>query len=226
MPEVGLGGSYPDPANIPPGCRFHPRCPLAEPRCADKAPAAVTRHGRMVECLLESARDSGGDGVGPPARDTAGVMPGTITTTSGWVAVSRDRQAPAWLRPRSARRQPEGAVQPWPYGEGWAACQSGRGVRRRWRDERGLASMTVYLPRVPSIRNAVAAILIQQPDPIAALLRTDPSQPGDRWRKGTRSSLSALLRGKSCRLAGRVGAVPPQQAGIHANGATAHATRI
>ncbi len=71
MPEVGLGGSYPDPANIPPGCRFHPRCPLAEPRCADKAPAAVTRHGRMVECLLESARDSGGDGVGTPARDTA-----------------------------------------------------------------------------------------------------------------------------------------------------------
>jgi peptide/nickel transport system ATP-binding protein len=53
IPEVGLGESYPDPANIPPGCRFHPRCPLAEPRCADTVPEAVARGGRMVECLLE-----------------------------------------------------------------------------------------------------------------------------------------------------------------------------
>jgi peptide/nickel transport system ATP-binding protein len=54
IPDVGLGESYPDPANIPPGCRFHPRCPIAEPRCADTIPAPVARHGRMVECLLET----------------------------------------------------------------------------------------------------------------------------------------------------------------------------
>jgi peptide/nickel transport system ATP-binding protein len=55
IPEVGLGESYPDPANIPPGCRFHPRCPVAEPRCFDTVPHAVARDGRMVECLLEPA---------------------------------------------------------------------------------------------------------------------------------------------------------------------------
>jgi peptide/nickel transport system ATP-binding protein len=52
IPEVGLGDTYPDSANIPPGCRFHPRCPLAIERCRREAPAARKREGRMVECLL------------------------------------------------------------------------------------------------------------------------------------------------------------------------------
>jgi peptide/nickel transport system ATP-binding protein len=34
IPDVGLGEAYPDPANIPPGCRFHPRCPQAMEKCA------------------------------------------------------------------------------------------------------------------------------------------------------------------------------------------------
>jgi peptide/nickel transport system ATP-binding protein len=55
IPDVGLGESYPDPANIPLGCRFHPRCPVAETRCADTVPVPVTRGGQMVECLLEAA---------------------------------------------------------------------------------------------------------------------------------------------------------------------------
>jgi peptide/nickel transport system ATP-binding protein len=53
IPDVGLGESYPDPANIPAGCRFHPRCPVAERRCAEAAPPEVVRAGRMVECVLE-----------------------------------------------------------------------------------------------------------------------------------------------------------------------------
>lgn len=53
IPEVGLGESYPDPANIPAGCRFHPRCPVAEARCAEGTPPEVVRAGRMVECVLE-----------------------------------------------------------------------------------------------------------------------------------------------------------------------------
>ena len=53
IPEVGLGESYPDPANIPAGCRFHPRCPVADGRCAEAAPPVVVRAGRMVECVLE-----------------------------------------------------------------------------------------------------------------------------------------------------------------------------
>jgi peptide/nickel transport system ATP-binding protein len=52
IPDVGLGDSYPDPANIPAGCRFHPRCPLVEQRCRSEAPNGIVRHGRLTECLL------------------------------------------------------------------------------------------------------------------------------------------------------------------------------
>jgi peptide/nickel transport system ATP-binding protein len=34
----GLGGDPPDPASLPPGCPFHPRCPAAEPQCSDAEP--------------------------------------------------------------------------------------------------------------------------------------------------------------------------------------------
>ncbi len=52
IPDSGLGDSYPDPANIPPGCRFHPRCPVAEGRCGSTDPAGIRARGRLVECLL------------------------------------------------------------------------------------------------------------------------------------------------------------------------------
>jgi peptide/nickel transport system ATP-binding protein len=52
VPDVGLGDTLPDPANIPPGCRFHPRCPIAEPRCATTTPRLKPRPGGGVECLL------------------------------------------------------------------------------------------------------------------------------------------------------------------------------
>jgi peptide/nickel transport system ATP-binding protein len=52
VPDVGLGDTLPDPANIPSGCRFHPRCPAAEPRCATEAPPFKARPGGGVECLL------------------------------------------------------------------------------------------------------------------------------------------------------------------------------
>lgn len=33
-----LGGDPPDPASFPPGCRFHPRCPVALEHCSREAP--------------------------------------------------------------------------------------------------------------------------------------------------------------------------------------------
>ncbi|MEO8716431.1 MAG: oligopeptide/dipeptide ABC transporter ATP-binding protein [Acetobacteraceae bacterium] len=47
LPDVPLGEGYPDPSNIPPGCRFHPRCPIAIERCRIEAPVR-----RAVECHL------------------------------------------------------------------------------------------------------------------------------------------------------------------------------
>ncbi len=55
LPDVGLGDAIPDPANIPPGCRFHPRCPVAFARCAVEAPAGRERDGRLAECWLVDA---------------------------------------------------------------------------------------------------------------------------------------------------------------------------
>ena len=52
IPDVGLGESYPDPADIPRGCRFHPRCPLVIERCRSEAPDGIVRNGRLTECLL------------------------------------------------------------------------------------------------------------------------------------------------------------------------------
>ena len=36
--RVQLRGEPPDPGNPPPGCKFHPRCPIAQPICAQEAP--------------------------------------------------------------------------------------------------------------------------------------------------------------------------------------------
>jgi peptide/nickel transport system ATP-binding protein len=52
VPDVGLGDTLPDPANIPSGCRFHPRCPIAEPRCSVQTPPVRPRPAGGVECLL------------------------------------------------------------------------------------------------------------------------------------------------------------------------------
>jgi peptide/nickel transport system ATP-binding protein len=53
VPDVGLGDIMPDPANIPPGCRFHPRCRIAVERCRSVPPTPMARGPQaMVECHL------------------------------------------------------------------------------------------------------------------------------------------------------------------------------
>ncbi len=52
IPDTGLGNSAPDPANIPPGCRFHTRCPVATSACETDSPHDRRARGRLVECLL------------------------------------------------------------------------------------------------------------------------------------------------------------------------------
>jgi oligopeptide/dipeptide ABC transporter ATP-binding protein len=51
--RVILTGSVPDPANPPPGCSFHPRCPMVMPICAQIEPALTdVGDGHMVACHM------------------------------------------------------------------------------------------------------------------------------------------------------------------------------
>jgi len=50
---VILSGETPDPSNIPSGCRFHPRCPLAFDRCPTVDPPLFdVGSGHQAACLL------------------------------------------------------------------------------------------------------------------------------------------------------------------------------
>jgi len=48
-----LQGDVPNPIRPPSGCHFHTRCPIAEPRCSQEAPALKSVGGRhQVSCHL------------------------------------------------------------------------------------------------------------------------------------------------------------------------------
>jgi oligopeptide/dipeptide ABC transporter ATP-binding protein len=55
-PQI-LTGETPNPVDVPPGCRFHPRCPVAEERCRLedpqlRLPAGATSPAHQAACLL------------------------------------------------------------------------------------------------------------------------------------------------------------------------------
>jgi peptide/nickel transport system ATP-binding protein len=53
MAPSGLGGDPPDPAALPAGCPFHPRCPLARPECREAEPALrISGPERRAACIL------------------------------------------------------------------------------------------------------------------------------------------------------------------------------
>ena len=70
MPDVDsdltsepIGGYPPSLSALPPGCSFHPRCPIAEDRCRGEAPPElVSVRGRRVACppTVEGIAVSGG----------------------------------------------------------------------------------------------------------------------------------------------------------------------
>lgn len=48
-----IAGLMPDPTDPPSGCKFHPRCPKAQPICAQRVPAFTSlSDGHMVSCLI------------------------------------------------------------------------------------------------------------------------------------------------------------------------------
>ena len=68
-PLPALAGEVPSPAQIPSGCRFHPRCPEAMPECTVTDPPEIVADQHRVACLLVQQ-------VGPTARKESGAPPG------------------------------------------------------------------------------------------------------------------------------------------------------
>jgi peptide/nickel transport system ATP-binding protein len=66
IPDIGMSGrsrtpvagEVPNPLNPPPGCTFHPRCPLANDRCRREAPQLLpTQEGGQAAChAIEEGR--------------------------------------------------------------------------------------------------------------------------------------------------------------------------
>ncbi len=64
--RIRLAGEPPDPATPPPGCTFHPRCLLAQPRCREQPPELETwLPGRVAACHFALSEDPREASVGP-----------------------------------------------------------------------------------------------------------------------------------------------------------------
>jgi len=60
-----IPGSIPNPARMPSGCRFHPRCALAEDQCAVEVPPLVSpKPGQWVSCWRVAGATGGGADAG------------------------------------------------------------------------------------------------------------------------------------------------------------------
>ena len=71
--RVHLHGEPPKPTDPPPGCAFHPRCPIAQPVCARQEPALEEwRPGHFAACHFAL---TGPDPGGSPQRDSVGKQP-------------------------------------------------------------------------------------------------------------------------------------------------------
>ena len=46
-----IPGTVPNPARFPPGCRFHPRCPVAQNRCLNEPDLVAVEAGHLSRCL-------------------------------------------------------------------------------------------------------------------------------------------------------------------------------
>lgn len=56
--DVALTGEVANPADPPPGCYFHPRCPFATDACGRNAPCYV-RLPAVISCVVIEPRSSG-----------------------------------------------------------------------------------------------------------------------------------------------------------------------
>ncbi|MCK5515360.1 MAG: ABC transporter ATP-binding protein [Desulfobulbaceae bacterium] len=52
IPEINLGGGFPNPLDVPSGCLFHPRCPKAMDICTTQSPELSQTDDTQTRCLL------------------------------------------------------------------------------------------------------------------------------------------------------------------------------
>ena len=72
---LAIEGTVPSPAAMPEGCRFHPRCALAEARCVAESPALARFWRRSRRRLL--ARAARCASLGNIGESKTGLLPGT-----------------------------------------------------------------------------------------------------------------------------------------------------
>lgn len=51
-----IRGLMPNPADLPSGCAFHPRCPYAQEACSRTVPSTTETEGRKVRCLMHEGK--------------------------------------------------------------------------------------------------------------------------------------------------------------------------
>jgi peptide/nickel transport system ATP-binding protein len=52
IPNINLGGGFPNPLDVPPGCLFHPRCPEAMDVCSSQIPELENTGSTQTRCWL------------------------------------------------------------------------------------------------------------------------------------------------------------------------------
>ncbi len=69
-----IPGNVPNPAHFPQGCRFHPRCPVAQERCRQGPPVLTFDGDHLSRCwradeIASGALDPAGPAVSQPAEE-------------------------------------------------------------------------------------------------------------------------------------------------------------
>ena len=73
--EPPLAGDPPNPINPPSGCRFHPRCSIAEPVCSAREPVYTVRpRGHAIAC--HAIRPASGHSLGKSQSEEASALAG------------------------------------------------------------------------------------------------------------------------------------------------------
>jgi len=67
VPDNRMGASFPNPLEMPAGCRFHPRCPDAMPVCRETPPGAAQAGGTAVRCHLYPKAPAAPRAIDPPS---------------------------------------------------------------------------------------------------------------------------------------------------------------